>query len=418
MSTLSKAQKAIVDRALSGQNVLYTGPAGVGKSTVATAITEAFTRIGHSYKTVAYTGQAAKLIGATTIHSLMFKDLGLRPVEEYVKMWTATKWNRRKWRYLKTIIIDEISMVGRKLWEKMDLVLRGIYSKPRTPFGGLQIIACGDFYQLPPVDDDFCFASPVFQQVFPVMHELTTVYRQRGDPEFLDALHDMRKGPMSDKTFRLLKTRVDVTPPVGMPVMRIFPKNFDVDRYNFLKLAALTGTVHVFEHSWKPYSGDPDWVNKSQRKKMLKSGPFDSVLRVKVGAFVRYTHNNKQIDKVNGSMGVVTGVDEETGYPIVTFVDGDVCVVTPVTVKSGNERCSMTQVPLKLSWAATVHRLQGAQVAHAVLDLGENLFEFGQGYTAVSRVTSLNGLYILALDRDSLHPHPDVIEFMRVYPRG
>jgi ATP-dependent DNA helicase PIF1 len=428
MPTLSQEQQTIVNQALTGCNVLYTGPAGVGKSTVANAITATFDAFGHKYKTAAPTGQAAERIGAVTIHSLIFKDLGKQPVDHYVKMWKANKWKLRKWMYLRTIIIDEISMVGKKLFEKLDLILRGIYDKPLTPFGGLQIIACGDPYQLPPVKDDFCFDSAVFKQTFPVMHELHTVYRQRDDPEFLDALHDMRKGPMSDKTYQLLKSRLNLEPPKDMPAIRIFPKNFDVDRYNFYKLQALKGPDREFEHVWYPCPSDHEWANDAQFKKILKFGPFESTLRIKQGSFVRYTHNNKTIGKVNGSMGIVIGFEEVEGvapitasgvpYPIVKFVDGSTCIVTPISVKSNNEQCRMIQVPLKLAWAATVHRLQGAQVDCAVIDLGENLFEFGQGYTAVSRVTSLAGLHLLALDRDSLLPHPNVLEFMRTYPRA
>jgi len=425
MPTLSPRQQAIVKRALSGQNVLYTGPAGVGKSTVANAITAAFDQANRPYKTAAPTGQAAERIGAVTIHSLVFKDLGNRPVEEYVKMWKASKWKMRKWLYLRTILIDEISMVGKKLFEKMDLVIRGILDKPFLPFGGLQIIACGDFYQLPPVEDAFCFESPAFKMVFPVMHELTTVYRQRGDPTFLAALHDMRKGPMSNKTFQLLQSRVGLLPPKTVPAMRIYPKNKGVATYNFYKYQALPGPEHKYEHIWRPSPTCHDWENDSQLKKMLKFGPFESVLCIKKGAFVRYTHNNKRLNKVNGSMGIVVGFEpadpdskSAKQYPLVKFVDGDTCLVQPVTVKSGNEKCNMTQVPLKLAWAATVHRLQGAQVDCAVIDLGPDIFEFGQGYTAASRVTSLDGLYLSALDRDSTLPHPDVLEFMRTYPRG
>lgn len=435
MPQLSLAQQAIVTQALAGRNVLYTGPAGVGKSTVAAAITKAFDSQNHKYETAAPTGQAAERIGARTIHSLIFKDLGDQPVSYYVNRWTGrdetnprkkkkAQWAMRKWMTLRTIIIDELSMVGQQLFEKMDLVLRGIYDNPDEPFGGLQIIACGDFYQLPPVKDEYCFASPTFQQTFPVMHELTTVYRQRGDQTFLDALHDMRTGAMSDKTYTTLSARVGLTPPPGTPAMRIYPTNDKVGQYNYYKYQALPGPEKLYAHSWTPCVSDPDWLNDMQLKSMLKHGPFESILKVKVGAVVRYTQNNRRIGKVNGSMGIVVNfaphddVPDGPSYPVVRFADGTVHGICPVCVKSSNKKCSMTQVPLKLAWAGTVHRLQGAQVDCAVIDLGPGIFEYGQGYTAASRVTSLNGLYLEDLDRDSVVPHPEVIEFMARYPRA
>ena len=435
MPHLSPEQQAIVTQALAGHNVLYTGPAGVGKSTVATAIIQAFNRRKQKYETVAPTGQAAERIGARTIHSLMFKDLGDRPVCEYVTMWTGrdesnprkkkkAQWAMRKWLALRTIIIDELSMVGQQLFEKMDLVLRGIYDKPDTPFGGLQIIACGDFYQLPPVKDEYCFASPVFQQTFPAMHELTTVYRQRGDQTFLDALHEMRVGTLSPATYQLLESRVGLKPPLTVPAMRIYPTNDKVGQYNYYKYQALPGPEKLYAHSWLPCVSDPDWLNDVQLKSMLKHGPFESILKVKIGSVVRYTHNNRAIQKVNGSMGIIVkfapheDAPDGPAYPVVRFADGAVHCITPIAVKSSNKKCKMTQIPLKLAWAGTVHRLQGAQVDCAVIDLGPGIFEYGQAYTAASRVTSLAGLFLEDLDHDSIMPHPDVIAFMARFPRA
>lgn len=417
---LSPEQQAIVDAAVTGQNVIYTGPGGVGKSTVARAIKVALTQSNIRFEVCAPTGCAAEQIQAKTIHSLFFKDLGNKPVEYYVKMWTKTKWARRKWTYLQTILVDEIGMVGQKLWEKMDAVLRGIMKTPLEPFGGKQIIACGDFYQLPPIQDSYCFNSAVFRQVFPVIHVLHKVYRQSGDIQFLRALHNLRTGPMNQETYELIHSRLDKLPPPDVPAIRIFPKNYDVNRYNFYKLQALTGPSRTYKCKWTPSPIDPDWVNEKQYKGMTKNGPFEASLTLKQGSFVRYTRNAPALGLVNGSMGIIVGFTEESdgNYPIVKFVKGITRTITPIPVKSNNERCVMTQVPLKLAWAASVHRLQGAQVDSAVIDLGENTFAFGQGYTAISRVTSLAGLYVSALDRDSILPDPDVIQFMSTYPKA
>ena len=414
---LSDHQQSIVDAVLSGQNVLFTGPAGVGKSTVVHAIQQALSDKAVKYETLAFTGKAAEQIKGRTICSFAFKDLGRGTVKNYVKMWKANKWAKRQWTTTKVILIDEISMVGLQLFEKFEAVARGVLGRPATPFGGIQIVACGDFFQLPPIDDQFCFHSTVFCCTFPSLSELVTVYRQKGDPQFLEGLHDMRVNVMNDKTFRMLQSRVGLLPPADYPAIRIYPKNMDVDHYNFYQLKALSGPDSCFDHEWLPSASNPEWLNMKLYNRMIKNGPFEKTLRVKAGAFVRYTFNTKSLNKCNGSMGIIQKFDPATGYPIVRFADGDTCLVSPIQVKSADESCSMIQVPLKLAWAATVHRLQGAQVDAAVIDLGPNVFEFGQGYTAVSRVISLQGLYLLALDRDSIVPHPEVVDFVATYPR-
>ncbi|XP_018334205.1 ATP-dependent DNA helicase PIF1 [Agrilus planipennis] len=408
---LTDEQKKVLDACLSGRNVFFTGSAGTGKSFLLKKIIAALPP-DVTYPT-ASTGVAACHIGGTTLHQFAGIGSGEATLENcYDK--ASKPAAARVWRRCKHLIIDEISMIDGNFFEKIEAVARYI-RKNDKPFGGIQLILCGDFFQLPPVVKKdanskipkvrFCFQTPVWKKCIQISYELTQVHRQN-DMKFIDILNNIRVGNItSEISEKLLATSKQVIEQNGILATRLCSHTQDADSINQSKLSNLPGDSKVFE------AEDSD---KSMSYILDQQTTVPSTLVLKVGAQVMLMKNiNIASGLVNGARGVVAGFRE--GLPVVKFRNNKDYVAKHERwmVKSIHGGTIIRkQIPLKLAWAFSIHKSQGLTLDCVEMSLSR-VFEAGQAYVALSRAQSLETLRVLDMKSSQVYANPDVLNFYR-----
>lgn len=394
----------------SGKNVFLTGQAGSGKTYVINQYVKRLWACGIQVALTASTGIAATHIWWVTIHSrsgiwikelLSDHDLELLQQKEHLHK-QITK--------AQVLIIDEISMLSAATIDAIDTVVKMIRRDGR-PFGWLQVIFVGDFFQLPPVmkafpdgsesPKRFAFAAQAWKELDLALCYLETQYRQRAGT-FWSLLQSLRKGTLTEEDFALLRTRMH-EPHEGWHPVKLYTHNVDVDRLNMQELDKLQDEAYFFRAVG---TGDQHLV-ATLRKSLL--APDELVL--KVGAKVLFVKNNPQKGYVNWTTGEVVKFDSYDGYPIVLLADGREIKAEPEMWSIENADtiiASVKQIPLKLAWAITIHKSQGMTLDAAEIDLSK-VFEPGQGYVALSRVRSLEGLCLRGLNEQGMRAHPLVL---------
>eukprot|EP00979_Chaetoceros_neogracilis_P015042 scaffold5242_cov287-Chaetoceros_neogracile.AAC.10 len=434
------------------QNVFITGSAGTGKSYLLKFIVEALEQqtnhLGDKkiVGVCAPTGVAAIIVGGSTLHSFFGIGLGTGSVSSILQKINKNSAAKKRIDETDVLIIDECSMLSSDLLEKLDAVSREIRKDGNfreKAFGGMQIIAFGDFFQLPPVyrgDGSvrdrkwrpFCFDSPVWSELglSDNIVELKEVQRQENE-EFVSLLNKVRVGAIQETDIRYLNSRCLISstnplPTDGIVPTRLYVLNKDVDSENISRLAELKSEEVVCESidTWR--ESMPVGTLAATKKKMLDSLSMEmpDEVRLKVGAQVMLTRN-KDLEKnlVNGSRGVVERFVEATDeggspIPIVRFDCGIVTKIVPVESvrynSDGGKGCLVrTQIPLKLAWAITIHKSQGSTLTRALLDIS-SAFEYGQCYVALSRVKSLEGLWLEQPAKlRNIMVSPQVVDFFR-----
>lgn len=379
----SDEQQHAYDLFKQGKNVFLTGPGGTGKSKwIRTVYKECPKKI----QVCAMTGCAALLLdcNAKTLHS--WAGIGLGDPSKALQ----NKFVRDRWRSTEVLIVDEISMMSDLLFDMLNLVGKEI-RRSTKPFGGIQLIFCGDFYQLPPVDGQFCFEHKEWKKTFPHTVQLTRLFRQPNET-YQSILKEIRNGKLSDAYHALLKERMIP----GNGCTRLVPTRKKADDINSKEYAGLTGEEHV-------YKMKVDTTNTYDAEALKKNMLCGDTIQLKVGTKVMCIVNMDEL--CNGSQGVVVGFDV---YPIVRFDQGDI-LMKPHSWTS--DLSSISQVPLIYAWAITIHKAQGATLQEAELDLGNDVFECGQTYVALSRVVDLSGLYLTGFNSQKIKLHPKVVEF-------
>ena len=430
--TLNSQQKAALDLVLKGKSVFLTGPGGVGKSFLVHSITKELEQRGRRVAVTALTGCAALLLGngAKTIHSWAGIGLGRDPSSKIIA--GITKYNfpaRKRWMCTDVLIIDEVSMLTPELLEKLNDVAMAIRRKANT-FGGLQVIFTGDFYQLPPVytneerpSNEFAFESPIWKDLGLETIVLTEIMRQR-DPVFHKVLDEARNGSLSDESLQILATCKDKEwQSLKVRPTLLFSRRAEVDMINQQNIRALKGTPVTYSaHTVFDATLVKGLTEKSENVqkaivKLDRSAPYKTELDLRIGAQVMLIHNlDPEKGLVNGSRGVIEGFTESVQkYPIVYFQSvGKTVVIEEATWECEDlEGVKRSQIPLILAYAVTIHKCQGATLDSALIDIGSNTFEVGQAYVALSRVKSLESLYVFDLDRDAFKAHKKVVEFYR-----
>lgn len=411
-------QKTALKILKTGANVFLTGEPGAGKTHTVNQYVHFLRERGIEPAVTASTGIAATHLGGMTIHS--WSGIGIKSeLHKYdLDKIATTEYIVKRIRQTHVLIIDEVSMLSPETLSMVDLVCREVKGD-NDPFGGLQVIFVGDFFQLPPVvkkssrDQEqvglweeehfrFAYSSPAWTRAKPVVCYLTEQYRQ-DDENFLSLLSNIRSNSFSDSHLQYIffrKTAIDSIPD-GVP--KLFSHNLDVDRVNEKELQKLPADRYDFLAKKK---GSGALVAALQ-----KGCLSPELLSLKKGAVVIFTKNNQRAGFVNGTLGEVEGFELYTRNPIVRIRDGRRVEVEPMdwnVEEGGRIRASITQYPLRLAWAITVHKSQGMSLDEAVMDLS-GVFEYGQGYVALSRVRRLSGLYILGWNDMTFQVHPEVL---------
>ena len=430
LDQLTKEQRNAYDLVEQGKSIFLTGPGGTGKSFLLKTIYECIPdRRGKHVAVTAMTGCAALLIGrfAKTLHS--WAGIGLGRESSSVLAVTIRRSGKalRRWLGTDILIIDEVSMLTPELLEKLDTVAK-ILRRNTDPMGGLQIVFVGDFYQLPPVNKDkekempFVFESPLWNEIVQETVSLTQILRQ-DDPIFHTILDEARRGVLSEETLTILQSRTNQPwQHLKIRPTLLFTRRAEVDNVNDRNLKALKTERRIFkaETTFSPVAETQGYTKDSPEvkrivEKMDKDGPYMPELILAIDAQVMLL-TNKDYDAglVNGARGVVVGFEgtEENRIPLVQFLKGQPIPITMNSWESSElEGIHRKQIPLKLAYAITIHKAQGATLDCALIDIGTSTFECGQAYVALSRVKNLHSLYIWDVEPSAFRAHPKVLKF-------
>lgn len=397
---LTKQQAEIIHLIEKENNVLITGPGGVGKSYV-------ISYIGQNFDCVitAMTGSAAVLIGGKTLHS----TLGIGLAKETSDV-LARRVNKKVWTELKLLIIDEISMLSAELLDKIEYVGR-VIRKNSEPFGGIKLVLSGDFLQLPPVDGNFCFNAKCWKSLNLKSIVLKDIKRQ-SNLEFQNVLNSARFGCVSDKDMAYLLQGGSLAQKNGIIPTNILCKNIDVDTINMQELKKLSAT-ETFTYEMDIKFIDHNDILQNFKPQKICSAPTSITLAI--GAQVMLLVNKDQESQlVNGSRGVVTGFTSKF-IPIIKFTCGIELPIGFHAWEISDERKVLGHVhalPLKLAWALTCHKAQGASIDSACIDLF-GVFEYGQAYMAISRVRCHESLILKNVCKTMFKAHPKALEFYK-----
>lgn len=400
---LSQDQQVALNWLRSGENVFLTGGAGSGKSYL---IREYRKEVdSESLPVLASTGVAAVLLGGRTFHS--FFGLGILEGGPRAAFERASKNPKLLKRIKKTegVIIDEISMISGAAFETAEMIAR-LAKESDLPWGGLRIIAVGDFAQLPPVgtgsQKDWCFRSPAWMKTGFQVASLQ--YNQRvQEDRFLEVLNLIRKGQVSSVVRDFLNEKLR-DHDEDAPGTRLFPRRLQAEDYNQKKLDEINE-----EEIQIPtiYFG-----TEKQREQLAKSSPVPETLKIKLGCEVLFLQNDPQKRWVNGTRGKVIGIEPDKIK--IKKNHGREVQVEKVQFSmldaEGQVTASMVQFPLTLAYATTIHKSQGATLDEIWCDLG-SLWEPGQAYVALSRLRTSEGLNLLRWNPRSVLVDPAVEKF-------
>jgi len=388
-----------------GYNVLLTGPAGSGKTFVLESFISGLKFHEKKVAVTATTGIAATYLKGLTIHS--WSGIGIKNTLSAAEIENLLKrrYLRKRFNRLDVLIIDEVSMLQPETLEMVDILLRE-FKKTTEPFGGVQLILSGDFFQLPPVTREnektrYIFESPLWEDLDLKICYLDKPYRQY-DNTLIHMLEEIRSNTVTSKTWQLLKERFLLPVDSAIAPTKLFTHNRYADTYNIQELAKIQEPTHVYQMRC---------FGNSYYHELLKNSCLSpEKLLLKKGALVMFTKNNLPEGYVNGTTGKVLEFTEE-GYPVIQTFEGKIIQVESVEwvlEEDGEILAKVRQLPLRLAWAITVHKSQGMTLDAVELDLGKS-FTNGLGYVALSRVRTLQGIKMRSLNRTALQINPTIM---------
>ena len=448
MTTFSNEQVICFEKYLNGENIFITGPGGTGKSFLIKKIVSHAEENHKNIKVCALTGCAAILLEckATTLH--MFSGIGLankKNSDIIEELFTTKRHKLKNWRNLEILIVDEVSMMSLKILLLLDLIAKKFYKKNK-PFGGLQIIFTGDFYQLSPVFNNnsekeeamFCFEHELWNQLFAKENQivLKTIFRQN-DETLLKILKYIRKGQITPSTKALLSSRIFNSEELDSikkdKVLTILsPIKRDVEQINLSEYLKLDKSLREVVYNVSYY----DMCVKSSEVEedtlfalLLKSNEHlkreydflasnilaEKSLKLKIGTQVMCIVNLNlygELQIANGSQGIIVDFNDKD-LPYVKFnnIKEPILIDNYIWKSDHNKMVGVSQIPLIYSWAITIHKSQGLTLENAIIDIGSNIFADGQTYVALSRLKSLEGLYLTSFDYSRIKCNPLVKAF-------
>ncbi len=390
-----------------GYSVYLTGEAGSGKTYLLNKFIAFLQKKKAEVGITASTGIAATHLGGRTIDS--WSGLGIRdeitPLE--IKQLMLKPALRRRISSAKVLIIDEVSMLHGKRLDSIDAICRAVREND-NPFGGMQVVLTGDFFQLPPVSKerrnfDYVYKSQVWQAIKPHILYLESQYRQT-DPQFNEVLWAIRNNKVNDQTIALLSTTIGQEVESNITPTKLYTHNIDVDAINSYELNKIDKEEHVYEMVT---------LGSEELVESLKKGCLaPQHLVLKKGALVMFVKNNFDVGYSNGTVGKIVGFDRNDSPIVETFDKKKIHVTkTQWTIDEGNKLLAqLIQLPLRLAWAITIHKSQGMTLSCAEIDLSKS-FVHGMGYVALSRVRSLRGIKLLGFNDLALKVNPEITEF-------
>ncbi len=392
---------------MAGNSVFLTGAPGAGKTYVLNEFVRQATRAGKNVAVTASTGIAATHIGGTTIHS--WSGLGIK---DFLTDWdleriAATDRLIKRYNAADVLVIDEVSMLHGHRLDMVNQVAK-LLRKNEEPFGGLQVVLVGDLFQLPPINRggepiDFAHTSAAWVDLDPRICYLTEQHRQDSSDGLLGLLVAMRRGDINELHEAALQERLGLQRPNDVVVTRLYSHNMDVDSINqkHLKELSVEGKMFTMQTAGQA----------AKVEQLSKSVLAPAQLELKIGAEVMFVANNFGAGFVNGTRGRV--VDFVDSLPLVQLSNGREIKVERHSWKleeDGKARAEVAQLPLRLAWAITIHKSQGMSLDAAEIDLSRS-FTPGMGYVALSRVRSMDGVYLGGINQMALAMHPVIFEF-------
>jgi ATP-dependent DNA helicase PIF1 len=464
---MNSQQKKAYEIAIKGKNIFLTGAAGTGKSYVLKQIITNLKKTKNVAVT-ASTGTAAYIINGITVHSWLKLGLAEEPINKLLEKLDKSHVSKKNIRKTQVLIIDEISMVSGEFFIKLDSCCK-LARNSEMPFGGIQVVLCGDFAQLPPVSKgnhiDYCFKTSVWATSDLTTIYLTEIMRQRDDTRFIKLLTNLRHGTLQDTDRQLLFSCIDkeFTDEHSIFPTRLVPTNNHAKIVNDTHFRRLHTELYTFKMHVSMYI--VNGKTKTQLKYIIQSlfsqytscMVHDDILNLKIGTRVILTTNlNVEDGLYNGAQGIVTkfisweslhssphstysiakrqfqftlkhpeqyNIDVyqqgslKTTVPIVKFLDREYAIFPVTTTIQSDTSDSpdvlfmIDHIPLKHAWALTIHKSQGMTLDRAQIDAGRYVFSSGQTYTALSRVRSIDSLSLIDFEPSKIKVDPDVVDF-------
>lgn len=395
---MNPEQLRVLETVKTGKNVLITGGAGVGKSYTVEKIVE-WASSKKFIGVCAMTGCAALLINGSTLHSYLGIGLAQEPALTLARKAYKYPTVRERIQDLEILLVDEVSMMSSELFEKVEEFLR-LVRKSKKPFGGVQIIFVGDPFQLCPVSGNYFFDCELWKNSNFIVEVLSINMRQQGDLKFKELLDRVRYGVCNHEDLATLQSLKTTVFPETIKPTRLYSKNVSVDSINQKELLALKQPLEEYHL---------EYSNEASMK-WAKSNRIPESVQVCVGAQVMCTKNLPELGLVNGSRGVILEITP--GYVKVEVLDGRTVMIAPISVKDRDKPwIEVKYLPLKLAWAVTIHTSQGMTLDALEVDLGRDIFTWGQAYTGLSRARSLDSIRVISVVPESFVTHQKVLDF-------
>jgi len=435
-SVYSTSQQIAFDKYKQGHNIFITGPGGSGKSKLIKDIQQDARSRNKEIQVCALTGCAAVLLEckAKTIHSWGGIGIANGTIDSIVAKILKSDFKRRNWKNIEILVIDEVSMLSLKIFELLDAIGKKV-RKNTKPFGGIQLIFSGDFYQLPPVGNKeemdttrFCFESSLWMETFSLINhiQLTEIFRQK-DPIYAKILNEIREGRLHRSSCKILEEHIHKTHILhnGISPTKLFPTRMKADMINQNEMSVL---ITEEKEVKLKYVYDLPMTEKEKQIRLQYNAEkiaielqyikgnllCEETIKLKVGCQVMCVVNIELPTGhmiCNGSQGIIIKITENN-IPVVKFNNGIEMVMAYHTWSSETiPGVGVAQVPLILAWALTIHKSQGATMDCAEIDIGNSIFECGQTYVALSRIKSLEGLYLTSFEPTKIRINKKVRDF-------